>query len=97
MPLIDRSNERGRKQPLNTFLMVFATGLVLFGLSLVYGLTGTVLLKEIVPIIAEIGYEPMIVVALAFLVAGFGHKILLCLHLWAPDVYEGSQLQLPPF
>lgn len=99
LPLIDKRNEHGREAALKYFINgSFATGLVLFGLSLLYGLSGTVLLKEMVPILSEVGYEPITVVALGFLVAGFGYKMAIVpFHLWAPDVYEGSPAPVTSF
>lgn len=99
LPLIDKRNEHGREAALKYFINgAFATGLVLYGLSLLYGLTGTVLLKEIALILGSIGYEPIIVVALGFLVAGFGYKMAIVpFHLWAPDVYEGSPTPVTSF
>lgn len=99
LPLIDKRNQHGGEAALKYFINgAFATGLVLFGLSLLYGLTGTVVLKEMTPLLGTVGYEPIIVVALAFLVAGFGYKMAIVpFHLWAPDVYEGSPTPVTSF
>ena len=98
LPLIDKRNQHGGEAALKYINGSFATGLVLFGLSLIYGLTGTVLLKEIALILGSGGYEPITVVALAFLVAGFGYKMAIVpFHLWAPDVYEGSPTPVTSF
>ena len=99
LPLIDKKNEHGKEAAVKYFITgAFATGLVLFGLSLLYGLTGTVLLKDMAPILLEGGSQPLLVVSFALIVAGFGYKMTLVpFHLWAPDVYEGSPTPVTSF
>ncbi len=77
----------------------FSTALLLYGLSLVYGFTGTTRLPEIARSIAEAGGLEGLAMAngggmllgIAFLVVGFGFKLALVpFHAWAPDTYEGA-------
>ena len=66
----------------------FASGLLLFGISLVYGATGTLTFSEIS---AQITGAPLEVFAFVLLLAGFGFKIsVVPFHLWTADVYEGA-------
>jgi NADH-quinone oxidoreductase subunit N len=63
----------------------------LFGLSLVYGLSGSTNLPEIAAALASKGLDPLLVVAIVMVVIGFGFKIAAVpFHLWAPDAYQGA-------
>jgi len=67
-----------------------SSAMMLFGFSLLYGLSGSTRLAEIAATsVAEMG--PATLVALLFVVAGFGFKMALVpFHMWAPDTYEGA-------
>ena len=69
---------------------VFSSAILLMGLSYVYGLTGSLYYADIaVSCYSNMGV--MMVVALAFVMAGFGFKIsLVPFHLWTADVYQGA-------
>ncbi|MDE6037250.1 MAG: NADH-quinone oxidoreductase subunit N, partial [Duncaniella sp.] len=69
---------------------VFSSAILLMGLSYVYGLTGSLYYSDIaVACTANMGV--MMIVALAFVMAGFGFKIsLVPFHLWTADVYQGA-------
>jgi NADH-quinone oxidoreductase subunit N len=63
----------------------------LFGLSLVYGLSGSTNLREIATALAGKGLDPLLVVAIVMVVIGFGFKVAAVpFHLWAPDAYQGA-------
>ncbi len=69
---------------------VFSSAILLMGLSLVYGLCGT-LYYDGIYIMVRANFGVMMVVALAFVIAGFGFKIsLVPFHLWTADVYQGA-------
>ena len=64
---------------------------LLFGFSLIYGLTGSIELPVISAQLALTGPSPLLVVALVMILVGFGYKAAAApFHLWAPDVYEGA-------
>jgi len=66
----------------------FASGLLLFGISLVYGATGTLTFSELP---AHITGAPLLIFAFVLLLAGFAFKIsIVPFHLWTADVYEGA-------
>jgi len=68
-----------------------AAAFVLFGFSLIYGLTGTIELPQIAARISVMGPNPLLLVALVMVLAGFGFKVAAApFHLWAPDVYQGA-------
>lgn len=97
-----RSSEAGLK-----FLILsgVSSALLLYGMALVYGFTGTTALGEIATRIAEIpmgGDEPFGAYALALgsvlIIAGFGFKITAFpFQMWAPDVYEGAPTPVTAF
>ena len=71
----------------------FSSGIMLYGLSLLFGLTGTTKLFEIRDAISSLGGEGnlTLTVATIFIMAGFGYKIsAVPFHFWTPDVYEGA-------
>lgn len=79
------SAEAGAKYILSA---VFASGLMLYGISLIYGTTGTLYFEDIP---AGIDGCPLQIMAFVFFFAGMGFKIsLVPFHLWTADVYEGA-------
>lgn len=69
---------------------VFSSAIFLMGLSFVYGLSGSLYFSEIYGAIAKAS-SPMILCALAFVIAGVGFKLsLVPFHLWTADVYQGA-------
>ena len=69
---------------------VFSSAILLMGLSLVYGLTGTLYYAGIASAVGS-NVGVMLAVGLAFVMAGFGYKIsLVPFHLWTADVYQGA-------
>lgn len=83
-----KSNEAGVKYYL---LGVFASGVLLFGMSYLYGTTGTTKLTEIGAALAEGDLLAMQVIGVVFVIVGFGFKVsAVPFHTWAPDTYEGA-------
>ena len=80
-----------------------ASAVLLFGISLLYGFTGSTSLEAVARAASTAGSKaavPEIVgyAALAFLVVGFGFKVAAApLHMWAPDVYEGAPTPITAF
>lgn len=64
---------------------------MLFGLSLVYGLSNSTNLTRIANSIKGRPLDPLLAVAMVMVVIGFGFKVAAApFHFWAPDVYEGA-------
>ena len=79
------SAEAGAKYILTA---LFSSGLLLFGLSLIYGTTGTLYFADLP---ARIDGSAIQIMAFVFFFAGMGFKIsLVPFHLWTADVYEGA-------
>lgn len=73
----------------------FSSGMLLFGISLVYGTTGTIGF-EAIP--AAINGGPLQIFAFILLLAGFGFKIsAVPFHLWTADVYEGAPVAVTSY
>ncbi|WP_206812641.1 NADH-quinone oxidoreductase subunit N [Paradesulfitobacterium ferrireducens] len=67
-----------------------ASAILLYGISLIYGLTGSTQLAQIASRLGD-NLSPSLILATVFLLAGFGFKIsLVPFHMWAPDIYEGA-------
>lgn len=69
-----------------------ASGVLLYGLSMLYGAAGTLSVNEVLGIVAGGGVKPVaLVFALAFVVAGLAFKLGAApFHMWVPDVYQGA-------
>ncbi len=87
-----RPSRRSNEAAVKYFILgAFSLGILLYGMSLLYGLTGSTELRAIA--IGLAGVEPgaMLPLAVLLLVAGIGFKIAAVpFHMWAPDVYEGA-------
>ncbi len=73
-------------------LGALASGFLLYGMSMVYGATGTLHVSQLAQIIqSEASSKEVLVVGLVFIVAGIGFKLSAApFHMWAPDVYQGA-------
>lgn len=91
-----KSNEAGMKYYL---LGVFASAVLLYGMSLMYGLAHSTLLVDIGKVITLEGKTVGIqVVAVAFVIIGFAFKVsAVPFHTWAPDTYEGAPTPVTAF
>ncbi|HSP03244.1 MAG TPA: NADH-quinone oxidoreductase subunit N [Acidimicrobiales bacterium] len=89
-------NEAGVKY----YLMgVFASAVLLYGMSLLFGVAGDTRLTEIGQAIAGgAGETPLITLAVVFVVVGFAFKVsAVPFHTWAPDVYQGAPTPITAF
>jgi len=91
-----KSDEAGMKY----YLMgVFASAVMLYGMSLLYGVTGKTGLAEIANVIGQGAQSPAVVtLAIVFVLVGFGFKVsAVPFHQWAPDTYEGAPTPVTAF
>jgi NADH-quinone oxidoreductase subunit N len=93
-----RPSRRSNEAAVKYFVLgAFSLGLLLYGMSLLYGLTGTTHLRTLATALATQG-GPMLLLAVTLLVAGLGFKIAAVpFHMWAPDVYEGAPTPITGF
>ena len=76
----------------------FASGLMLFGLSILYGLTGSTNISAVSTVLQTIDYPLTIYFPLILILVGFGYKIsMVPFHFWTPDVYEGAPTPITAF
>ena len=98
---IDRSNPRSNEASLKYFLLgAFATGFLLYGMTLLYGATGTTKLYAIAQTLRDgtVLSQPLLLMGIALLVIGMGFKIAAApFHMWAPDVYQGAPTPITAF
>ena len=88
----DRHRPESSEAALKYFLFGgMAAAFLLFGFSLIYGVTGSIELPQIAARIAAQGTNPLLRVALVMVLVGFSFKAAAApFHLWAPDVYQGA-------
>jgi len=83
-----RSTEAGLKY---FVLGALSSGMLLYGISLIYGFTGSVAFTAIAHVIGEMGVSLGMIFGLVFLIAGLAFKVsAVPFHMWTPDVYEGA-------
>lgn len=87
-----RSAEAGIKLILSSAL---SSGILLFGLSLIYGVTGSIYFTDIA---ATLTTNSMVALGFIFFVSGMGFKIsLVPFHFWTADVYEGAPINVTSY
>jgi NADH-quinone oxidoreductase subunit N len=80
-------------------LGAFSSGLLLYGISLLYGLSGGTRLSTIAGALGARGFDdPMLLIATILLTVGFGFKLAVVpFHMWTPDVYQGAPTAVTAF
>ena len=91
-----KSNEAGMKYYL---IGVFASAVMLYGMSLLYGVTGSTLLSTIgEQLDGSPTTAPIATLAIVFVIVGFAFKVsAVPFHTWAPDTYEGAPTPVTAF
>ena len=90
-----RSNEAALKYYL---LGVLASAVMLYGMSLLFGVTGTTVLTGIRDSLAAGDTPPVVVIGIFFVIVGFAFKVsAVPFHFWAPDTYEGAPTPVTAF
>ncbi|MFH1773944.1 MAG: NADH-quinone oxidoreductase subunit N [Methanobacteriota archaeon] len=90
----DKHSKLGAEGALKYFIFGgLSSAILLFGISLAYGISGTVNILEMKEFLAAHAarFESIATLAMLLILAGFGFKMALVpFHMWAPDTYEGS-------
>ncbi|MDI6782680.1 MAG: NADH-quinone oxidoreductase subunit N, partial [bacterium] len=75
------------------------SGIMLYGMSLLYGLTSSLDLQQIaIELGSGGGYKPAVLLSIFFILAGFGFKVAMVpFQMWVPDVYEGAPTPITAF
>jgi NADH-quinone oxidoreductase subunit N len=87
-----KGDVRSNEAALKFFLIgVLSAAILLFGMSLVYGMTGELTFDGIRAASGAVSDEPAFVLGVVFMLVGFGFKIsAVPFHFWAPDTYQGA-------
>jgi NADH-quinone oxidoreductase subunit N len=96
----DRDSPRSSEAGLKYFVLGgLSSGMLLYGLSMVYGFTGTTAFAELARMLAVGAPAPTgLIVGLAFVVVGLAFKVsAVPFHMWTPDVYEGAPTPVSMF
>ena len=98
---IIRHDTKSNEAAIKYFLLGgFSSAFLLYGASLIYGLTGTTDIGAIAAFISEKGFagNQMLLLSMALFVVAFGFKIAAApFHMWAPDAYEGAPTSITAF
>lgn len=88
----DKKNPRSMEASLKYFIIgALSSAILLFGISFIYGITGTTNLETILENSHLLTSSPIAPLGMIFILAGFGFKMALVpFHMWAPDTYEGA-------
>lgn len=89
---LDRDSKRSTEAAMKYFVLgALASGLLLYGMSMIYGATGSLDLMSISSTLPLTQHHMLAVFGLVFLIAGIAFKFGAApFHMWLPDVYEGS-------
>lgn len=90
---LDRDSARATEAAMKYFVLgALASGLLLYGMSMIYGATGTLEISAVFAQIFQQAVKPTVLVfGLVFLVAGLAFKLgVVPFHMWIPDVYHGA-------
>ena len=90
-----RSNEASMKY---FILGVLSTAILLYGMSMLFGLTGEITFTGLAEATRGMADEPAMILAVIFVIVGFAFKIsAVPFHMWTPDVYEGAPTPVTAF
>lgn len=96
---LKRSEPRSLEASAKYFVLgAFSSGILLYGISLLYGATGSTRLPEIAAAITGNLDDPLLLFATILLAVGFGFKLAVVpFHMWTPDVYQGAPTSVTAF
>ncbi len=97
---LKRSEPRSLEASAKYFVLgAFSSGILLYGISLLYGATGSTRLPEIAAAISGRNLDdPLLLFATILLAVGFGFKLAVVpFHMWTPDVYQGAPTSVTVF
>lgn len=90
---LQRDSAQATEAAMKYFVLgALASGMLLYGMSMLYGATGTLEITRLAEIILDGGGKDLLLIfALVFIVAGLGFKLgAVPFHMWVPDVYQGA-------
>ncbi len=92
MIALQRDSATATEAAMKYFILgALASGMLLYGMSMIYGATGTLDVREIATMVSGNANRTVLVFGLVFVVAGLGFKLgVVPFHMWVPDVYHGA-------
>lgn len=90
---LDRDNAQASEAAMKYFVLgALASGMLLYGMSMIYGMTGSLNIGDINNALADINPKmPVLILGLVFIVAGLAFKFgAVPFQMWVPDVYQGA-------
>ena len=90
---LDRDNSKSSEAAMKYFVLgALASGMLLYGMSMIYGMTGSLNISAITSALQETNPKnPVLILGLVFIVAGLAFKFgAVPFQMWVPDVYQGS-------
>jgi NADH-quinone oxidoreductase subunit N len=79
-------------------LGAISSGMLLYGISLIYGMTRTTLLEKILFMTSQGAIEPVFIIGMMLVLLGVGFKLsMVPMHVWTPDVYLGAPTPVTAF
>ncbi|MDX1914893.1 MAG: NADH-quinone oxidoreductase subunit NuoN [Methylophilus sp.] len=97
----DRDNPRASEAAMKYFVLgALASGMLLYGMSMIYGMTGTLNIAEVASALSEESNlkNPILIMGLVFVVSGLAFKFgAVPFHMWVPDVYHGAPTSITMF
>ncbi len=97
---LDRDNARATEAAMKYFVLgALASGMLLYGISMIYGATGSLNINEVSTSILNGNlHKPVLVLGLVFVVSGLAFKLgAVPFQMWVPDVYEGAPTPMTLF
>ena len=95
----DRDNLRSTEAGLKYFVLgALSSGMMLYGISLIYGFVGTTSFAKVAMVVQSGGVSLGLVFGMVFLISGLAFKVsAVPFHMWTPDVYEGAPTPITAF
>ena len=90
---LDRDNAKSSEAAMKYFVLgALASGMLLYGMSMIYGMTGSLNIAEITSVLQDINPKnPVLILGLVFVVSGLAFKFgAVPFQMWVPDVYQGA-------
>ena len=99
MAAFDKTDVRSAEAGLKYFLFgSTSSAFTLFGISLIYGMSGTTSLAAISEKLAAVSVQPLLATGIIMTLIGFAFKVAAApFHLWAPDAYQGAPIPSAAF
>jgi len=97
---LDRDSAKSTEAAMKYFILgALASGLLLYGISMVYGATGSLDVSRVAAMVAgSRANDPLLTFGIVFIVAGLAFKLgAVPFHMWIPDVYEGAPTAITLF